>query len=534
MAHQEVKDVEMESDITAPMSRVVRMHNGQVLPKYRMNEQGTIVCVSTGRIARVRVKFCDGPPLLVDDLAARLPPSHGEEWTLIADHDDYEMQRTTKEIRHRHTHTYAQATVSLCGASSNPRQAHEFSVSHLYETTFPEKPRLFESLVAEMADLRSDLDFSGVFAVTPEQRRSLWFIRDCDLVHEYADPMVDVGGLFAGAQTRKYQLMCRFCDGFYLSSPQQKTDGPPGCSSCRQLTPEERRNVNMAADDWEMKVVADLKARGDIAACERTGHMSNPVDDAVVTLSSDNIKRLIQIKVLSKSKGAMDSWRLNHRKGDNAYPDNMPLFAGNYAASRFVVGMARDLSRSSYAFGYAHKGRRPNPASAFQLTDYQQALDSLVKLLPSALIESELPDEERYSRNHLLEQNSLHRLERACVAHGKAFTRSNTNTDVVDGRIGARTFQHKYTSQIDASGMRVANMSKKVDGRRQAYADLDVELFVFEVHDHHDQFLIIPAEVLVASGNLASSQSRGKTTIPLPPPDAAHEWQKYWNSFDLL
>ena len=340
------------------------------------------------------------------------------------------------------------------------------SVWQLLEEAWIEKSEWYGAAqLQEMKARFPTLNFQDkeVMELAPEKRHGLAWLRSPSIFERFVDINTKVGLLMLRDERA---FKCLRCPATYRSSMYDQSVAVGYCpnAACVRLRQQEAAGQKQQdAVASERKMADELCAPGDVLDAEATGHLYNGTEDIIVTLRSDQTRRLVQVKTLGRVGNRREYYTLQM---PTTYPDNMLIVAANAQWTRFVVALAKDIQTSATTMGVTFS-RRGRTMRGHKFTTKESFLNRVCELLPKTLQEKDLSDSERYSRTFLKEKQSRARLRQQCEKRGLITVDYKDNFSPIDLTISGVTVQHKSSTSLQAFEYKVSNVRLK-DGQKKA------------------------------------------------------------------
>jgi len=497
----------------------------KIYPEYMISSNGSIKSFNLNKILKRCVRlyrhFYD-----YDDIVKNCHFGN-HDWVdiNIENKVDYEIHRKGS-VRNKTTKSFITITTQI--------KRKNISIYLLYEEFhYNEYPniKIYYDKYLELKNKYTHLSFDKIWEKCATERCGLLCIRFPDHIKDWNDH-IEVGDVF-GTSSNTKNWKCHLHDEEYVATPDAKIRSPL-CSGCHKTT-NERSNIGLectkSGSDMEDYFVSLFVDHPLIKQVNRTV-IGGGLDDVVITLKSDNKPRGIQIKTLVESfQGGMypESYILNFNT-DKPYPNNMLIVAINRRKTRFFVTFCENIQYGKQVnIRYTSRAKKYNEN---KFTDKNLFITEVIKLLPDCV---EIKDiENRYNNLNSKEINMRNRLCKKLDELKIIYQDASNNNDAYDIFINGYMIQLKFTNNKHNNMFQV-NMTRT--GSKRPYSDTDnVDIFIYEIGGHEENFLIIPINELIEHGVVSSNNHEGKVFIYIPPPDYSKEnWaMKYWNAFNIL
>ena len=499
----ERKQCARNSDISIDVTGTVYTTWGSTLRKY---------C----RIANKRV--------YIDDL--KYPEiAGGAEWVPLPGHDDYEINSSHLMVKTISNGRYIK--VAARGGSG------AFSVLQLLEEAWMPKNTWWGFSVFQQAKAsRTDLDFEDdeVFNMAPDARACLAIFRYPTLLTNYCDFRRKVGLLLV---RDKRMFVCPACSQPFLTECDIIGFGLGQCgrSLCVKTRTHGKTSDQGVSTEQAVKDML-TPLTGTVADAQRSGYVCNGQEDLIVTLKSDNSRRMVQVKTLLQPTNKAHRFMV---AASRKYNDKMLVLAVNKQQDHFFVCTGKELPVGNTGITFSRYARlwKEN-----KFVDKAAFLARVTSLLHTTLEEKDLPDAERYSPKTLLELQSRRRLRQACDNAGFVMEDHEDASSAIDMRINGYNVQHKSSARAVGDFF---DFSIQKLGQRTTYDITDnLDFFCFEISLplYAGRFMMIPVVDMLVMGYVSDyvNNRAGRHTISIPRPDYTHPSAllKYCDNLHLL
>ena len=435
------------------------------------------------------------------------------EWVPLPGYGDYEISHNHLMVKTISTGRYIK--VAARGDSG------AFSVLQLLEEAWMSKNTWWGFSVFQQAKAaRADLDFEEdeVFNMAPDARACLAIFRYPTLLINYCDFRQKVGLLLV---SQERMFLCIACKQPFLTDCDIIGSGAGQCNrlACVQArthgkTCDQGVSTEQAVKDMLMQLIAA------VVDAQRSGHVCNGQEDVIVTLRSDNSRRLVQVKTLLQQGSKAHRFTI---AASRKYNDKMLVLAVNKQQDHFFVCTGKELPVGNTSITFS---RRARLWMENKFVDKTAFLLRVTSLLETTLEEKDLPDVERYSPKTLLELQSRRRLRQLCENLGFTMEDHQDASSAIDMRINGYNVQHKSSAHA-VGDFFTFPLQKLGKGQYITYDIADnIDFFCFEISLplYAGRFMMVPVVDMLAMGYVSDymNNKAGRHTICIPRPDYTH------------
>jgi hypothetical protein len=293
-------------------------------------------------------------------------------------------------------------------------------------------------------------------------------------------------------------------------------------------------------DTTEAYVSALLKQHPDVNSVNDVG-ASGSACDHIVTMSTG---RVVQMQVKTLTDNGPNYGKTSCKSG---YDPNMLIAFVNLDRTGFGLIYAKNIvTLTTITVNY----NRSKNQQLKTFRDPKQFVQSLVAMLPHSTPFKSMSD--TLAPNLRKEYEMGESLKSTAAMHGLHFTRAATNSTEIDGYLGSRAVQLKFTSYRPPAHLTFQVGSHRHGGRLAKHAsiqlpytvDCQFEFLIVQLGQKDsgvslfpNRFLIIPKFELQERGILMDEATgvAGKCAFYVAPPDHPNHWSvKYWDQWNLM
>lgn len=267
----------------------------------------------------------------------------------------------------------------------------------------------------------------------------------------------------------------------------------------------------------------------------RIGQRGNKFD-IIFEFKNELYTRGIQVKSIS-----YDNIRKSYYFGvPDIYEPETLIVGINDKDNIYCLLYVYELQGSTRVNFYPESKKYTTHAKYFYTNKEKFKNDLIIKSKQSFIID----DIRKYfSKELLLEYESIERFKLKCQELGLEWKENNTNSNEIDFFVNNKKIQHKSSTSSSDNNTYHFNLTKSNGYKKvKPYSNMDqIDYFVFEIanKDYIGNFFIVPINDMIKNEYLKTDKCKGKTSLYIPGKDkwnikGYHHIPPFVNKFELL